>query len=137
MSKLEKDIVEAQAKLDRLMEKKRIAEEKERAIFGASFVETLDEIDTLVGMSADDFVALVRANVPRTKRRRAAARAAAKRAENAAESSSTSPLEDGETEVDSVESDKHAHAEEPQEGPQWGSEEGDDQAQQFGTYGAY
>ena len=62
MSNLDKDIADALAKVERLKEKKRVAEAKERARFADAIMSILDEIENAEQRSVErvEFSARVR-----------------------------------------------------------------------------
>lgn len=92
MSNLDKEIAEALAKVERLKQKKREAEAKERARFGGAVLAVLDEIDDVDAVSVRTLVdrAHARINDRLAKRKRAAAKAAASRREASSEASNES-----------------------------------------------
>ncbi|MCI7457858.1 hypothetical protein [Actinomyces urogenitalis] len=81
MSNLDQEIADALAKVERLKEKKRAAEAKERARFAEAIMSVLDEIEDADQVSVRALVDRARAmlNEQDAKRRRAAVKAAAKR----------------------------------------------------------
>ena len=88
MSNLDKEIAAAEARLERLQEKKRVAEAKERARLAEAILSVLDEIKKNENENAEQ--ASVRTLIERAqakideqnaKRKRAAAKAAARRRE--------------------------------------------------------
>lgn len=88
MSNLDKEIEAARAKVERLKEKKRVAEAKERARFAEAILSVLDEIKNNENENADQVSvrtlinrAKAKINEQNAKRKRAAAKAAARRRE--------------------------------------------------------
>lgn len=83
MSNLDKEIADALAKVERLKEKKRVTEAKERARFAEAIMSVLDEIENRDSVSVGVLVdrAQARINEQNAKRKRAAAKAAARRRE--------------------------------------------------------
>ena len=88
MSNLDKEIAAARAKVERLKEKKRVAEAKERARLAEVILSVLDEIKNNENENADQvsvtaLMNRVKAKIDaqNAKRKRAAAKAAARRRE--------------------------------------------------------
>lgn len=83
MSNLDKEIADALAKVERLKEKKRVTEAKERARFAEAIMSVLDEIENRDSVSVGVLVdrAQARINEQNAKRKRAAVKAAARRRE--------------------------------------------------------
>lgn len=81
MSNLDKEIAVALAKVERLKEKKRVAEAKERARFADAIMSVLYEIGSTKEVSVQTLVdrAQVRLDEQDAKRREASRKAAAKR----------------------------------------------------------
>ena len=81
MSNLDKEIADALAKVERLKEKKRVAEAKERARFADAIMSVLYEIGSAKEVSVRTLVdrAQVRLDEQDAKRREASRKAAAKR----------------------------------------------------------
>ncbi|WP_342319454.1 hypothetical protein [Corynebacterium mayonis] len=81
MANLDKEIADALAKVERLREKKRDAEQKERSRFAEAIMSVLDEIENAEQVSVRTLVDRARARIDEqnAKRRAAAQRAAAKR----------------------------------------------------------
>ena len=88
MANLDKEIADALAKVERLKEKKRVADAKERARFADAIMSILDEIDNDEIENAEQVNvrtlidrAQGRIDEQNAKRKRAAAKAAARRRE--------------------------------------------------------
>ena len=88
MSNLDKEIAAARAKVERLKEKKRVAEAKERARLAEVILSVLDEIKNNENENADQVSltalmnrAKAKIDAQNAKRKRAAAKAAARRRE--------------------------------------------------------
>ena len=88
MSNLDKEIAAARAKVERLKEKKRVAEAKERARLAEVILSVLDEIKNNENENADQVRvtalmnrAKAKIDAQNAKRKRAAAKAAARRRE--------------------------------------------------------
>ena len=88
MSNLDEEIAVAQARLERLQEKKRVAEAKERARLAEAILSVLDEIKNNENENAEQvsFRTLIeraqaKIDEQNAKRKRAAAKAAARRRE--------------------------------------------------------
>ena len=88
MSNLDKEIAAAEARLERLQEKKRVAEAKERARLAEAILSVLDEIKNNENENADQVSvtalmnrAKAKIDAQNAKRKRAAAKAAARRRE--------------------------------------------------------
>ena len=88
MSNLDKEIEAARAKVERLKEKKRVAEAKERARLAEAILSVLDEIKNNENENADQVSvtalmnrAKAKIDAQNAKRKRAAAKAAARRCE--------------------------------------------------------
>ena len=88
MSNLDKEIEAARARVERLKEKKRVAEAKERARLAEAILSVLDEIKNNENENADQVSvrtlinrAKAKINEQNAKRKRAAAKAAARRRE--------------------------------------------------------
>ena len=88
MSNLDKEIEDALAKVERLREKKRVAEAKERARLAEAILSVLDEIENNENENADQVSvtalmnrAKAKIDAQNAKRKRAAAKAAARRRE--------------------------------------------------------
>ena len=92
MANLDQEIADALAKVERLREKKRVAEAKERARFADAIMSVLDEIENANSVSVRTLVDRARAMIDEqdAKRKRAAAKAAAKRREASREASNES-----------------------------------------------
>ena len=97
MSNLDKEIAVALAKVERLKEKKRVAEAKERARFADAIMSILDEIENDEIENAEQVNvrtlidrAQARIDEQNAKRRRAAVKAAARRREASSEASNES-----------------------------------------------
>ncbi|MGV9189032.1 hypothetical protein ACTOVN_04950 [Arcanobacterium canis] len=87
MANLDQEIEKALARVERLKQKKRVAEEKERARFAEAVMATLDEIENVDEVTVGELLerAQVKAAERVAKRRRAAAKAAASRREAVSE----------------------------------------------------
>ena len=88
MSNLDKEIAAARARVERLKEKKRVAEAKERARLAEEILSVLDEIKNNENENADQVSvtalmnrAKAKIDAQNAKRKRAAAKAAARRRE--------------------------------------------------------
>ena len=88
MSNLDKEIAAARARVERLKEKKRVAEAKERARLAEAILSVLDEIKNNENENADQVSvtaltnrAKAKIDAQNAKRKRAAAKAAARRRE--------------------------------------------------------
>lgn len=88
MSNLDKEIAAARARFERLKEKKRVAEAKERARLAEAILSVLDEIKNNENENAEQVNvrtlidrAQSKIDAQNTKRKRAAAKAAARRRE--------------------------------------------------------
>ena len=88
MSNLDKEIAAARARFERLKEKKRVAEAKERARLAEAILSVLDEIKNNENENADQVSvtalmnrAKAKIDAQNAKRKRAAAKAAARRRE--------------------------------------------------------
>jgi len=88
MSNLDKEIAAARARVERLKEKKRVAEAKERACLAEAILSVLDEIKNNENENADQVSvtalmnrAKAKIDAQNAKRKRAAAKAAARRRE--------------------------------------------------------
>lgn len=88
MSNLDKEIAAAEARLERLQEKKRVAEAKERARLAEAILSVLDEIKNNENENADQVSvtalmnrAKAKIDAQNAKRKRAATKAAARRRE--------------------------------------------------------
>lgn len=88
MSNLDKEIAAARARVERLQEKKRITEAKERAQYAEAIFSVLDEIKNNENENADQVSvrtlidrAQAKIDAQNAKRKRAAAKAAARRRE--------------------------------------------------------
>ncbi len=92
MSNLDKEIADALAKVERLKEKKRVAEAKERARFADAIMSVLNEIENAEQVSVRTLIdrAQARIDEQNAKRKRAAAKAAAHRREASSEASNES-----------------------------------------------
>ena len=89
MANLDQEIADALAKVERLREKKRVAEAKERARFADAIMSVLDEIENAEQVSVRMLVDRAREMLDEqdAKRKRAAAKAAARRREASSEAS--------------------------------------------------
>lgn len=89
MSNLDKEIADALAKVERLREKKRVAEAKERQRFAEAVLAVLDEIENADQVSVRTLVDRARAMLDEqdAKRKRAAVKAAARRRQASSEAS--------------------------------------------------
>lgn len=88
MSNLDKEIAAARARVERLKEKKRVTEAKERARLAEAILSVLDEIKNNENENADQVSvtalmnrAKAKIDAQNAKRKRAAAKAAARRRE--------------------------------------------------------
>ena len=83
MANLDKEIADALAKVERLKEKKRVAEAKERARFADAIMSVLNEIENADQVSVRTLIDRAQAKIDaqNAKRKRAAAKAAARRRE--------------------------------------------------------
>lgn len=88
MSNLDKEVAAAEARLERLQEKKRVAEAKERARLAEAILSVLDEIKNNENENAEQVSvrtlierAQAKIDEQNAKRKRAAAKAAARRRE--------------------------------------------------------
>jgi hypothetical protein len=97
MANLDKEIADALAKVERLKEKKRVAEQKERARFSSAIMSILDEIEDADAVSVRALVDRAQAKIDEqnAKRHRAAAKAAASRREAASDASNESVQQPG------------------------------------------
>ena len=105
MANLDKEMEKALARVERLKEKKRVAEAKERARFADAIMSILDEIDNDEIENAEQVNvrtlidrAQARLDEQNAKRKRAAVKAAARRREASSEASnesSSQPVWDG------------------------------------------
>lgn len=92
MANLDKEIADALAKVERLKQKKRDAEQKERSRFAEALMSALDEIEDRDSVSVRALVDHAHAKIREqdAKRKRAAAKAAASRREAASDASNES-----------------------------------------------
>jgi len=97
MSNLDKEIAAARAKVERLKEKKRVAEAKERARLAEAILSVLDEIRNNENENAEQVSvrtlikrAQAKIDEQNAKRKRAAVKAAARRREANSEASNES-----------------------------------------------
>ena len=102
MSNLDKEIAAARARVERLKEKKRVAEAKERARLAEAILSVLDEIKNNENENADQVSvtslmnrAKAKIDAQNAKRKRAAAKAAARRREASSEASNESSSQPG------------------------------------------
>ena len=102
MANFDKEIAVALAKVERLKEKRRVAEAKERARFADAIMSVLDEIDNdqiedVYQVSVRTLInrAQAKINEQNAKRKRAAAKAAASRREASSEASNESSSQPG------------------------------------------
>lgn len=102
MANLDKEIADALAKVERLKEKKHVADAKERARFADAIMSILDEIDNDEIENAEQVNvrtlidrAQGRIDEQNAKRKRAAVKAAARRREAASEASNESVPQPG------------------------------------------
>lgn len=97
MSNLDKEIAVALARVERLKEKKRVAEAKERARFADAIMSILDEIEHAEQVSVRTLIERAQAKIDEqnAKRKRAAVKAAARRREASGEASNESSSQPG------------------------------------------
>lgn len=102
MSNLDKEIAAARARVERLKEKKRVAEAKERARLAEAILSVLAEIKNNENENADQVSvtalmnrAKAKIDAQNAKRKRAAAKAAARRREASSEASNESSSQPG------------------------------------------
>ena len=92
MSNLDKEIEVALARVERLKEKKRVAEAKERTRFTDAIMSILDEIENAEQVNVRTLIDRAQARIDEqsAKRKRAAVKAAARRREASSEASNES-----------------------------------------------
>ena len=102
MSNLDKELKKARERVERLEERKRVAEAKKRARFADAIMSTLDEIkndqiENVDQVSVRTLIDRVQAKIDEqnAKRKRAAVKAAARRREAASEASNESVPQPG------------------------------------------
>ncbi len=97
MSNLDKEIAVALARVERLKEKKRVAEAKERARFADAIMSILDEIENAEQVNVRTLIDRAQAKIDEqnAKRKRAAVKAAARRREASGEASNESSSQPG------------------------------------------
>ena len=97
MSNLDKEIEVALARVERLKEKKRVAEAKERARFADAIMSILDEIENAEQVNVRTLIDRAQAKIDEqnAKRKRAAVKAAAHRREASGEASNESSSQPG------------------------------------------
>ena len=97
MSNLDKEIAVALARVERLKEKKRVAEAKERARFADAIMSILDEIVNAEQVNVRTLIDRAQAKIDEqnAKRKRAAVKAAARRREASGEASNESSSQPG------------------------------------------
>ncbi len=97
MSNLDKEIEVALARVERLKEKKRVAEAKERARFADAIMSILDEIENAEQVNVRTLIDRAQAKIDEqnAKRKRAAVKAAARRREASGEASNESSSQPG------------------------------------------
>ena len=97
MSNLDKEIAVALARVERLKEKKRVAEAKERARFADAIMSILDEIENAEQVNVRTLIDRAQAKIDEqnAKRKRAAVKAAARRREASGEASNESSFQPG------------------------------------------
>lgn len=97
MANLDIEIEKALARVERLKQKKREAEEKERSRFAEAIMSTLDEIEDADSVSVRALVdrAQARIDEQNAKRKRAAVKAAARRREASSEAVNESSSQPG------------------------------------------
>ena len=97
MSNLDKEIEVALARVERLKEKKRVAEAKERARFADAIMSILDEIENAEQVNIRMLIDRAQAKIDaqNAKRKRAAVKAAARRREASGEASNESSSQPG------------------------------------------
>lgn len=102
MSNLDKELKKARERVERLEERKRVAEAKKRARFADAIMSTLDEIkndqiENVDQVSVRTLIDRVQAKIDEqnAKRKRAAVKAAARRREASGEASNESSSQPG------------------------------------------
>lgn len=97
MSNLDKEIEVALARVERLKEKRRVAEAKERARFADAIMSILDEIENAEQVNVRTLIDRAQAKIDEqnAKRKRAAVKAAARRREASGEASNESSSQPG------------------------------------------
>lgn len=97
MSNLDKEIEVALARVERLKEKRRVAEAKERARFADAIMSILDEIENAEQVNVRTLIDRAQAKIDEqnAKRKRAAVKAAARRRETSGEASNESSSQPG------------------------------------------